>query len=190
MTDMDHDRLHTLAERGRDEFRHFLVMFVYLWVVFGLFVLNETVILGERHVNFTAQGFALINAAVMAKVMLIAEALKLGRRFEHLPLIYPVLYKSAAFAAVFIAFHAVERILIGVLGGHSVADSLPRIGGGTWSGVLTVWAIATISLLPFFALREIGRILGEGRLWDLMFRRAPGRREPAEATAAGESRSC
>jgi len=30
----------------------------------------------------------------------------------------------------------------------------------------------TISLLPFFALREIGRIFGEGRLWALMFRRA------------------
>ena len=72
---MDHDRLPKLAERGRDEFRRFLVMFVYLWVVFGLFVLNETVILGKRHVSFAAQGFALINAAaVMAKVMLIAEA--------------------------------------------------------------------------------------------------------------------
>ena len=187
---MDHDRLPKLAERGRDEFRRFLVMFVYLWVVFGLFVLNETVILGERHVSFAAQGFALINAAVMAKVMLIAEALKLGRRFERLPLIYPVVYKSAAFAAVFIAFHTLERILVGLLGGHSVADSLPRIGGGSWSGMLTVWAIMTISLLPFFALREIGRILGEGMLWSLMFRRAAEREKPADAAAAGESRLC
>jgi hypothetical protein len=187
---MDDDRLHKLAERGRDEFRRFLVMFVYLWVVFGLFVLNETVILGERHVSFTAQGFALINAAVMAKVMLIAEALKLGRRFEHLPLIYPVVHKSALFAAVFIAFHAVERILVGVMGGRSVLDSMPLIGGGTWRGVLTVWAIMTISLLPFFALREIGRSLGEGRLWNLMFRRAAEKEERAKAAAAGESRLC
>ena len=96
---MSDDRLHRLAERGLDEFRRFLVMFVYLWVVFGLFVLNETVILGERDVSFTAQGFALINAAVMAKVMLIGESLKRGRRFEHLPLIYPVIQKSAAFAS-------------------------------------------------------------------------------------------
>lgn len=184
---MNHDRLHKLAERGLDEFRRFLVMFVYLWVVFGLFVLNETVILGERHLNFAAQGFALINAAVMAKIMLIAEALKLGRRFEHLPLIYPVVHKSALFAAVFIVFHALERILVGVLGGRSVADSMPHIGGGTWSGVLTVWAIMTISLLPFFALREIGRIIGEGRLWDLMFRQTAERGDRAKAVAAGES---
>jgi hypothetical protein len=186
MTDMNHDRLHKLAERGIDEFRRFLIMFVYLWIVFGLFVLNETVILGERHVSFTAQGFALINAAIMAKVMLIAEALKLGRRFEHLPLIYPVVHKSAAFAAVFIAFHALERILVGVLGGHSVVDSMPHIGGGSWSGMLTVWAIMAVSLLPFFALREIGRIIGEGRLWNLMFRRISEREESATAAPAGD----
>jgi hypothetical protein len=187
---VNEDRLHKLAERGIDEFRRFLVMFVYLWIVFGLFVLNETIILGERHLSFTTQGFVLINAAVMAKVMLIAEAFRLGRRFEHLPLIYPVFLKSALFAAVFIAFHALERILVGVLGGRSVVDSIPHIGGGTLSDVLTVWASMAISLLPFFALREIGRIVGEGRLWELMFRRAAERRERAKAAAAGGSRPC
>jgi hypothetical protein len=186
---MRDNRLHTLAERGLDEFRRFLFMFVYLWVVFGLFVLNETVILGERHVSFTAQGFALINAAVLAKVMLIAEALKLGGRFEQLPLIYPVAYKSTAFAVVFIGFHALERLGVGMLGGHSLADSMPRIGGGSWSGVLTVWAIMTISLLPLFALREIGRTIGEGRLWNLMFRRASNRTRDGAAPASG-SASC
>ena len=75
--------------------------------------------------------------------------------FEHLPLIYPVVHKSAAFAAVSVALHAMERILVGVLGGRSVLDSMPLYGGGTWSGVLTVWAIMTISLVPFFALREM-----------------------------------
>jgi hypothetical protein len=38
-----------------------------------LFVLNESVILGQRQMSFAPQGFALINAAVMTKVMLIAE---------------------------------------------------------------------------------------------------------------------
>jgi hypothetical protein len=164
-------RLHRLAERGKDEFRRFLVMFVYLWVVFALFVLNETVILGERHINFTAQGFALINAAIFAKVMLIAEAMKIGRRFDHLPLIYPVAYKAGLFSCVFIAFHTLERLLLGTIAGKSVADSMPHIGGGSTTGVLTVWAIMTISLLPFFALREIGREMGEGVLWNVMFRR-------------------
>lgn len=170
---MDNDRLHRLKERGIEEMQRFLLMFVYLWVVFGLFVLNENLILKERNISFAAQGFALINAAIMAKVMLIAEALKVGRRFDHLPLIYPVAYKAALFAFVFIAFHAFERILVGVIGGKSIAESMPHIGGGTWEGRLLVWAIMTVSLLPFFALRSIGQIMGEGRLWNLMFRPRP-----------------
>jgi hypothetical protein len=172
---MTNDRLTQLKERGIDEFRRFLLMFVYLWVVFGLFVLNESLVLSERHIVFTAQGFAVINAAIMAKVMLIAENLKLGRRFDHLPLIYPVAHKSAVFALVFMAFHAAERVLVGVVGGHSIAASLPHMGGGTWQGAITVWAIMAISLLPFFGLHEIGRLLGEGRMWRLMFRARPKR---------------
>jgi len=44
--------LHRLKERGLDEMRRFLVMFVYLYVVFGLFVLNESLILSERNLSF------------------------------------------------------------------------------------------------------------------------------------------
>ena len=167
---MSSERLQSLKERGIDELRRFFVMFLYLWVVFGLFVLNESVILGGRNISFAPQGFALINAAVMAKVLLIAEALKIGRRLDHLPLITLVACTSALFAALYIAFHGLERTLVGMIAGRSFADSMPHIGGGTWQGALTVWAIMAVSLLPFFMLREIGRILGEGRLWALMFK--------------------
>lgn len=181
---MNSDGLHRLKQRGLEEMRRFLLMFVYLYVVFGLFVLNESLVLSERHLSFAPQGFALINAAVMAKVMLIAENLKLGRRFDHLPLIWPVAYKAGVFALVFMLFHAIERIALGMVAGRSLADSMPHIGGVTWEGKLTVWAIMTISLLPFFALREIGQILGEGRLWRLMFHArdaSTSSRPPADA---------
>lgn len=182
---MNSDGLHRLKQRGLEEMRRFLLMFVYLYVVFGLFVLNESLVLSERHLSFAPQGFALINAAVMAKVMLIAENLKLGRRFDHLPLIWPVAYKAGLFALVFMLFHAIERIALGMVAGRSLADSMPHIGGITWEGKLTVWAIMTISLLPFFALREIGQILGEGKLWRLMFH--PRQTSSQTRAAAGDS---
>ncbi|MBS0524209.1 MAG: hypothetical protein JSS04_11305 [Proteobacteria bacterium] len=163
--------LHKLKEKGIEEFHRFTVMFLYLWAVFGVFVLNQAVALGQTNSHFITQGFAVINAAVLAKVMLIAEDLKLGRRLEHLPLIYPVLYKSGAFAVVFIVFHVLEKMVVGLIAGKSVAASMPSIGGGTWFGIATVWAIMAASLLPFFALREISRIMGKGELWNIMFRR-------------------
>ena len=44
------------------EVARFGLMFVYLWVVFGLFVLHERIIRGQMGLGFQAQGFALINA--------------------------------------------------------------------------------------------------------------------------------
>ena len=42
-------------------------------VLFSMFVLNQEIILREEGINFTMQGFALINALVFAKVMMIYE---------------------------------------------------------------------------------------------------------------------
>ena len=53
-------------------------MFIYLWVLFALFVIRESIILAQQHLNYQAQGFAILNAFILAKVMLIAEDLHLG----------------------------------------------------------------------------------------------------------------
>ncbi len=164
-------RWRDLTARGVHEFKRFLVMFLYLWVMFGLVVLNQSLVSAKENISYTAQGFALINALVLAKVMLVAEDLKLGRRFEDRPLIYPIVHKAGAFSILFIAFHILEETLTGVLGGKTAAASLPHLGGGTLKGLLCVWAILFVSLIPFFAIREIGRVIGQRELRNLMFRR-------------------
>jgi len=70
------ERFQNLKAKGVDEFKRFLIIFIYLWVVFGLFSLNQAIIL--RNLSYLTHGFALLNAAVFAKIMLIAEDLKLG----------------------------------------------------------------------------------------------------------------
>ena len=82
---------HRVKERLVHEVRQFLFMFLYLYVLFGLFAIHEAVVLEQHHIAYAYYGFALVNALVLAKVMLVAEDLHLGRRFENRPLIYPVL---------------------------------------------------------------------------------------------------
>lgn len=162
---------HRLIAGAIREFKRLLVMVLYLWVVFGLYVLDETIILAKQHVSFSSQGFAIINAIVLAKVLLVAEDLNFANRFKDAPLIYPILYKAFAFSILFIVFHIAESILVGLWRGKSAAESLPQFGGGTWKGILCVVAILFVSLVPFFAFREIGRVIGEDELWDLIFKR-------------------
>lgn len=166
-------RLQHLKARGIDEFRRFALIFVYLWLVFGLFALNQAVIL--RDTSYLGQGFAIINAAVFAKIMLVAEDLKVGNRFGTSPLIYPVIYKTFLFSLLFVVFHILEEVLAGLWKGKSIAASFPQFGDGTLAGALCVWGIVFVSLLPFFAIREISRVLGEHELWNLFFRSGTGR---------------
>ena len=153
------------------ELKSFLAIVLYLWVVFGLYVLNESIVMGEAHINFASHGFALINAVVLGKVLLVAEDLNFADRFKDSPLVFPIVYKALAFSILFVVFHIAESILIGLFHGRRAIESFPAIGGGTPEGFVCATAIIFISLVPFFAFREIGRVIGEDRLWALLFKR-------------------
>ena len=70
-------------------------------------------------------------------------------------------------------FDVVEEVLVGVFKGKTIAQSIPSIGGGSLSGVFFVGIILAVALLPFFAFREIGRMIGERELHSLMFTGGP-----------------
>ena len=83
-----HDRAHRVKQRAV-EVRRFVVLFLYLWALFGVFVLYERIVLTQRGMGFSLQGFALFNALALAKVMLAAEDLNLGGCLHRRPRIYP-----------------------------------------------------------------------------------------------------
>jgi hypothetical protein len=160
-----------LKERAVHKLKQFLAIFLYLWALFALFALHRTIIFAEHHLNYPAQGFAIVNALVMAKVMLIAEALHLGSRFQDKPLVYSILYKSFAFSIILIGFHILERLLVGMLSGRTIAQSFSAMGGGSLKEIVLVVTIVFVVLIPFFAFREVGRVIGQGELWSLLFTR-------------------
>jgi hypothetical protein len=159
----------TLKQRAYDELKEFLVIFCYLWVVLALFLIYKSVILSENHIAFVSQGFALLEALALAKVMLVAQNLRLADRFKEAPLIYPTLYKSAAFAIVLACFKILEEVAIGLYHGHSFNQSLTAIAGGTLKGILPLMAILAVLLIPFFGFTELRRVLGENELHKLFF---------------------
>ena len=61
-------------------------------------------------------------------------------------------------------------MLVGIFKGKTIAESIPVIGGGSLSGVFFVGIILAVALIPFFAFREIGRVIGERELHSLLFK--------------------
>jgi hypothetical protein len=158
-----------LKQRVYSEMKEYLAIACYLWVVLALFVIYKSVILAEHHIAFASQGFALLNALALAKVMLVARKLRLADQFKEAPLIYPTLCKSAAFAIVLGCFKILEEAVIGLYHGRSFNQSISGIGGGTLKGILSVIALLAVLLIPFFGFTELRRVLGEGKLEKLFF---------------------
>jgi hypothetical protein len=154
----------TLKQRFYHGMLEFFFIAAYLWVVFALFLLYKSVILAEHDIPFAAEGFALINALALAKVMLVAQDLHLADRFKDAPLIYPTFFKSVTFAIILGCFKILEEALIGLYHGKSFSQSITEIGGGTLKGILSLTAILAVLLIPFFAFTELRDVLGEGKL--------------------------
>src|SRR5438876_11214903 len=119
-----------LKERAAYQLKEFLGMFVYIWVLFALSAIHRSMVLAEEHIDYQAQGFALINALIMAKLMLIGEDLHLGSELRDKSLLYSILYKSLVFSIFLIGFHVLEEVLVGVFMGRTISQSIPAIGGG------------------------------------------------------------
>lgn len=159
----------TLRQKAYHELKQYIVIVLYLWVVFGLFLLYKSVILDEEHIDYLAHGIALINALVLGKFVLIARALHLGDRAEDRPLIYSTLFKSALFSIVLACCKILEDAAVGFYHGKSLSQSIADLGGGTLKGILTMTLLLFVLLVPFFGYGDLQRVLGEDKLTRLFF---------------------
>ena len=103
----------SLKERALDELKTYWVITLYLWLFLGSFAAYRKLILAETGVTYVHFGLALVQALIIAKVVLIGRLFGFSRRFEDGPLIWPVLYKSVLFALLVMGFGVVEHLVEG-----------------------------------------------------------------------------
>lgn len=163
------DRLRKVWKRLSDEATRYFAMVLYLWVVFGVFALSGLVFAKQRGVSLSAQGFAIVNALILAKVTLLFEEMSFGRWLRRRPLVYPIVFQSLLLAALFVCFHVLEGVVEGPLKGHSVVESVPAIGGGGATGFAAVALLLFAALIPFFAFQNVSRAMGAGKLNAMLF---------------------
>jgi hypothetical protein len=157
----------SLTARAVSELEKYAIITAYLWVLFALFGLHRQLLQGHG-VSVWQQGFAIVNALVFGKVILIGEALEVGRGKASQPLALVVLRKSLVFAILLIVFHILEEAIRAWFEGQPTSDALTGLGGSL-AGVVAYAAIFFVVLIPFYAFQETARVLGSGALWALFF---------------------
>jgi len=174
----------SLTTRLRTEMIGYAVNVVYLSLVFGAFTAYRRLVLAAYDISYTNYGVALIEAFVLGKVISFGGFLRLGRGLENKPLIIPTLYKTVVFCLFVAAFKCVELGIKGLVKGEGFMDGAAKIWREGTSGLLANVLIVFASLLPFFAVKELARVLGREMLWDLFFRR----RAPLDANPASPAK--
>jgi hypothetical protein len=88
------DAKSSLNHKAYQGFNNYLILPCYFWMILALLVLYRSVTLSEHRIPFAPHAFALLNALVLAKVILIAQKI-VGEWFNETALIYTTLLKSA-----------------------------------------------------------------------------------------------
>jgi len=64
-----------------------------------------------------------------------------------------------------------EEVLVGMFHHKTITESIPKLGGGGTEGVLMVGLMVFIVLIPFFLFAEIAQVIGEDKLFSMIFKR-------------------
>lgn len=145
--------------------------FFYLALMFAAFTQYRRLVLAAHDIIYTNYGIAVIEAAVLAKVIMIGGVFRLSRKLEKKPLLLSTLYKTVVFSLFVAVFKLIEHMINGLWKGKGLTEGLVDYFGRGPHELLANVLIIFVAFIPFFAFKELGRVLGKGRAWDLFFRR-------------------
>ena len=155
--------IHEMIEYG--------INFAYLAFFLIAFVWYRRLVLAAYHIEYTNYWFPVIEAAVLAKVIMVGDILRLGRRLEERSLILPTLYRTLVFTVWVGVFFLLEATVRGLLRGGGLIAGYADIASKGPYEILSWCVVVFVVFIPFFGFKELGRVLGEEKLRALFFRR-------------------
>ena len=159
-----------LKQRVTHGVREFFSVFLFLAPWFLAFSTYRMLLLKRFADEPFEYGTGLVNALILAKVIATGEFLQLGTRHKNKPLIFSTIWKSFVFALLAAAFSVVELTVRGLFRGGGITAGVSSIGNTGAGELLGRSLVMFFAFIPFFALKETGRVLGEGKLEDLFLR--------------------
>jgi len=161
----------TLKQKAMADLKDFAWISLYLALFFSALTTYTILLLSEYDATSVLNyGFAIINALVVAKVILLGEMAHLGKASESRPLYQAVLYKSIVYCLLVLAFHFVEEFVKRLIHGDPAGTVLHEIRINDLVGRSI---IIFCTFLPLFGFRELRRVLGAEKFDSLFYKAGP-----------------
>src|SRR5271154_1830344 len=116
---MDSEKKAHLKEKAAEEFRLLFLVTAYLAAFFVAFLTYRRLISRELGVSYFRYGYAVLEALLIAKVILIGKALGLSKRTAGRTVAFSVLRASVFYGALVAVFAVVEHVVEALLHGKS-----------------------------------------------------------------------
>jgi hypothetical protein len=160
-------------QRLRQEMVTYWITVLYLALYFGVFFSYRRLLLAQYQISYENYGVALIEALVLAKVIMIGDFLSLGRGLENKPLIYPTLFRSVVFTIWVAIFKLLEHTVKGLFRGEGWAGGFNYLVGRGEYEYFASCLVVFFTFIPFFAFKEMIRVTGKGKIRQLFFHHRP-----------------
>jgi hypothetical protein len=159
-------------QRAAREMKEFVGISAYLAVLFCAITTYNALLLRKYDADLWNYSFAIFNALVIGKIILLGEMVRLGRRVEDRPLYQAVLIKSFLFGLLIFLFHLVEEFVKRLYHHQPAGTVLHNLD---YEELAARTIIVLCALVPLFAFREFRRVLGEEKFHAIFFSNSASR---------------
>lgn len=161
------------AQRWRRILAHELFEYLCNFVFLAFFLLAfgwyRQLILDEYHIETTGCWAPLIEAAILAKIIMIGEAMSVGQRLRSWPLIIPTIYRTFVFSLLVVVFSLAEHVVGALIHGKTVASGFAEVAAKDPHELLAWYVLIIAVFLPFFTIKEIEQVFGRDKVRELFF---------------------
>ena len=157
------------------EFLEILPPTIFFFIGFNLIVLTTNLILADYGAQVANFMIATASALIVAKALLVANAMPVIRRYDRAPLIRPILFKTVFYSvAVFIA-RLIEHWIEYLLSRDYVFGGFLRheIAAFSWHRFIATQLWILVLFLIYVTAYEFNRLFGHGELTRILFTYRP-----------------
>jgi hypothetical protein len=144
-----------------------LLLTGYLGFFFCALVTYKTLLLKGYESVSLDYGFALLNALIIAKVILIGDFVKVVHKYEGRALVLSVIYKSVVYGVFVFIFHVIEELIKETIHHGDIGKAFHEVK-------LDQTALRSLiifcTFLSLFGFRELRRTIGEKEFHAMVFR--------------------
>jgi len=157
------------------EFLEILPPTLFFFFGFNLIVLTTNLILADYGGQVASFIIATTSALVVAKAVLVANAISVIRRFDRAPLIRPILFKTLFYwAAVFIVRLLEHWIRYRFGGDYVFGGFVPHVVENfSWDRFIAIQLWIFVLFLIYVTASEFNRLFGHGELGRILFTYRP-----------------